>query len=588
MYAVRTPLWQAPDEPAHYNYVRDLALGQGLPILTPEDWNAESGRLIRAGFPEGSSVDGFGYEAHQPPTYYAILAPAEMLLAGRPARVQVHTLRLLGALLMLPVIALAWQVGRRVLPNRRWLALGAAGFVALLPQAVAMNASINNDVLGILAATSLLLWAVWTYQRGEARPSRDEGDRSRPWDRTVVVGALLVGFVLLSKTTAYSSLILVPVTLFLVGRRQRLGIVWVSRTAVIILVAGVLIASPWFTRNMIEYGAIDPLGQIRHDEIVVGQAAGRLDSVEGWLETITVSFRSFFIQLGWMSVPAQDRVYWMLLVLACVAVAGTVTSIARAPRLTEGRGRHSGGRRHGRGWRAHLLQLPFFSTSRPLPVSGAGSHRHRRDRGNGRLASEALAICRAGCLVVCIGLRQYHCQYRDDSVPATITRCLILWRRPRAASCVNLKSSPWSACPTIRCGRRFGVASYMQRNGFRIIPVNPRLASRLVLGEPAYPDLGSIPGAIDVVDVFPSRGVDRFGHRRGDSSGGGRRLVTARHCESGRRRAGLRRRGCSPSTISAWRSSTHALALSASEARRAPPPACIRVRGSRSGRAPRP
>ncbi len=330
MYAVRTPLWQAPDEPAHYNYVRDLALGQGLPILTPEDWNAESGRLIRAGFPEGSSVDGFGYEAHQPPTYYAILAPAEMLLAGRPARVQVHTLRLLGALLMLPVIALAWQVGRRVLPNRRWLALGAAGFVALLPQAVAMNASINNDVLGILAATSLLLWAVWTYQRGEARPSRDEGDRSRPWDRTVVVGALLVGFVLLSKTTAYSSLILVPVTLFLVGRRQRLGIVWVSRTAVIILVAGVLIASPWFARNMIEYGAIDPLGQIRHDEIVVGQAAGRLDSVEGWLETITVSFRSFFIQLGWMSVPAQDRVYWMLLVLACVAVAGTVTSIARA------------------------------------------------------------------------------------------------------------------------------------------------------------------------------------------------------------------------------------------------------------------
>ena len=48
----------------------------------------------------------------------------------------------------------------------------------------------------------------------------------------------------------------------------------------------------------------------------------------------------------------------------------------------------------------------------------------------------------------------------------------------------------------------FGVASYMQRNGFRIIPVNPRLAGRLVLGEPAYPDLGSIPGAIDVVDVF--------------------------------------------------------------------------------------
>lgn len=48
----------------------------------------------------------------------------------------------------------------------------------------------------------------------------------------------------------------------------------------------------------------------------------------------------------------------------------------------------------------------------------------------------------------------------------------------------------------------FGVASYLQRNGYRIIPVNPRLAGRSVLGEPAYPDLDSIPGPIDVVDVF--------------------------------------------------------------------------------------
>ena len=53
-------------------------------------------------------------------------------------------------------------------------------------------------------------------------------------------------------------------------------------------------------------------------------------------------------------------------------------------------------------------------------------------------------------------------------------------------------------------GKRFrpsyGVAEYLQRSGFHIIPVNPE--EHEVLGEKAYPDLDSIPGPIDVVDIF--------------------------------------------------------------------------------------
>ncbi len=44
------------------------------------------------------------------------------------------------------------------------------------------------------------------------------------------------------------------------------------------------------------------------------------------------------------------------------------------------------------------------------------------------------------------------------------------------------------------------VAMYLQRNGYKIIPVNPN--ERQVLGEKAYPDLTSVPGAIDIVDIF--------------------------------------------------------------------------------------
>ncbi len=45
-----------------------------------------------------------------------------------------------------------------------------------------------------------------------------------------------------------------------------------------------------------------------------------------------------------------------------------------------------------------------------------------------------------------------------------------------------------------------GVAEYMQHAGYRIIPVNP--LETQVLGEPCYADLDSVPGPIDIVDIF--------------------------------------------------------------------------------------
>ena len=40
-YARLTPDWQAPDEPAHYNYVAHLANQRALPVLRAEDYDQE-------------------------------------------------------------------------------------------------------------------------------------------------------------------------------------------------------------------------------------------------------------------------------------------------------------------------------------------------------------------------------------------------------------------------------------------------------------------------------------------------------------------------------------------------------------------
>ncbi|SNB45788.1 CoA-binding protein [Geobacter sp. DSM 9736] len=45
-----------------------------------------------------------------------------------------------------------------------------------------------------------------------------------------------------------------------------------------------------------------------------------------------------------------------------------------------------------------------------------------------------------------------------------------------------------------------GVAQYLQRAGFRIIPVNP--AEQEILGEKCYASLRDIPDQVDIVDIF--------------------------------------------------------------------------------------
>ncbi|MBL1230722.1 CoA-binding protein [Enterococcus sp. BWB1-3] len=48
----------------------------------------------------------------------------------------------------------------------------------------------------------------------------------------------------------------------------------------------------------------------------------------------------------------------------------------------------------------------------------------------------------------------------------------------------------------------YQIAKLLQENGYEIIPVNPVLEGQEILGEKVYKDLLSVPGKIDIVDVF--------------------------------------------------------------------------------------
>ena len=46
----------------------------------------------------------------------------------------------------------------------------------------------------------------------------------------------------------------------------------------------------------------------------------------------------------------------------------------------------------------------------------------------------------------------------------------------------------------------YRVANYLKENGYTIIPVNP--SEKMILDETCYPSLSSIPGQVEIVDIF--------------------------------------------------------------------------------------
>ena len=67
-----------------------------------------------------------------------------------------------------------------------------------------------------------------------------------------------------------------------------------------------------------------------------------------------------------------------------------------------------------------------------------------------------------------------------------------LLRSTKTIAVVGMSSNPMRPS--------FGVSRFLQRQGFRVIPVNPN--EREVLGERAYRSVREVPDAIDIVNVF--------------------------------------------------------------------------------------
>lgn len=312
LYATTTPPWQAPDEPAHYNYVKYLATHANFPELTAPCYDQTTlNQLTGQKFRANLSIATLCYEYHQPPLYYLASEPVFILSGGA-----LQAMRLVSVALGAGVVALAYVIGGTVFPGQPLIALGAMAFVAFVPMHVAMLASVNNDALaGLILAAILLLLLRYLRRPAPANPGQN-----------LLLG-LLLGIALITKVTIYIAAPLIALVILLAARRD--GFSWRKLLLPAITIFGValLLAAPWYWRNAALYGGIDILGLGRHDEVVVGQLrTADFIAAVGWpayaRNFAVTTFHSFWGQFGWMAVPMDTRTYGLLALLTLLAVVG--------------------------------------------------------------------------------------------------------------------------------------------------------------------------------------------------------------------------------------------------------------------------
>jgi 4-amino-4-deoxy-L-arabinose transferase-like glycosyltransferase len=319
-YSVIVPLYEAPDEPAHFDYVRHLVEEHRLPI----------------------QKEGALSEAHQPPLYYVIAAlvssvadfddPAgtqqvnpQFVWGGRggaehnaalhhtaetfPYRglaLAAHLCRFVSVLSGLVTVFFTYALAGEIFPGQEHLALLAAGLVAFNPQFLFISGAINPDSMAAMWSTV----ALWQMVRLLREPLHGRG-----W---TLLG-LLIGLAVLSKSSTFTLGLMAAGILLFTARRQRSwSLLWKGVLAVGI--ASALVSGWWFVRNQLLYG--DPLGWqtfVRTYAVHLRESPFSLAEVRWFIRT---QFRSYWGVFGWMTVQAPEGFYRAILALCALSLVG--------------------------------------------------------------------------------------------------------------------------------------------------------------------------------------------------------------------------------------------------------------------------
>ncbi|MEJ5170420.1 MAG: hypothetical protein WHU10_05480 [Fimbriimonadales bacterium] len=286
----RLPDIGAPDEDAHVRYVQHLLDGRGVPSLTD-----------LKNLPT--------YEAHQPPTYYALAATWAAMgqrrdLSERDAGLWLRFLNALigGAGVLGTAMAGLWGYRDRA------AAIGAAAFAALLPMNAALSGAVSNDPILISAGCWTLATCLLAVRTGWSLP-------------LAFAAGALAGLGIACKTSGLS--LLAPMVAALILRRPPAR-VWVASLA-----TALALPTPFWIRNAVLYGdpfLIRTFAALSAQDALDPATFSSLGSVLRWLTVVTqYTVRSFFGLFGYATIELP----WPLVVAGVLILGWAVLGFAR-------------------------------------------------------------------------------------------------------------------------------------------------------------------------------------------------------------------------------------------------------------------
>lgn len=322
IYSLTVPIFEAPDEPAHFLYANDLADGDGLPVLdysqSPREYHQPPLYYwLLAGVLRWFDTDGYKQFTVRNP--HAAISDASTFgnknvylhdpkRQGWPFKglsLAIHAGRLLsigfGVMTIWAAYSLALKVfsppGPGQLPHSVrpiGLAAAAASIVAFNPQFLFISGALNNDN-AVAALSSLALWAAAAYY-----------DRPRSMRWLVMLGTL-GGLAILTKTTGLAAVALILGALGAKAVRQGLiGKLWLDAGVVVLLAA--LIGGWWYVRNALLYD--DPLLSRYIHRWLTNEGAPR--TIIGILHRFEQGEISFWGTFGWLSITWDEWIYKIL------------------------------------------------------------------------------------------------------------------------------------------------------------------------------------------------------------------------------------------------------------------------------------
>lgn len=220
-----TPTFYAPDEQAHFNYVKHLYENRSFPVQT-----------TKTGAPTND------WEYYQPPLYYLASAPiygASKISFNGDHHSSVQLIRLFSILLWSINAVLALKVLDNLRVKNAFVRTFVISMISFLPTYAYLSSVINNDNLLITLGGAIL----YMLSRKESLSS------------SIAMGVVL-GLALLTKLTAIIYLPAIAVIFFLRWIRKSMSFSFAGLHLILILLLAGAVASPWYVRNLIVYGDI--------------------------------------------------------------------------------------------------------------------------------------------------------------------------------------------------------------------------------------------------------------------------------------------------------------------------------------------